>query len=43
MEKQVKKIEKKVNSMKDGKMKESLKRDLETKKGKTVLKWVGEE
>ncbi len=31
-------VEKKVDSMKDGKLKKSLKKDLEQKKQKTVLK-----
>lgn len=38
MEKQINEIEKKVSSMKDGKLKESIKKDLENKKSKTVLK-----
>ena len=38
MKKDISHIEKKVDSMKDGKLKESLKKDLEQKKQKTVLK-----
>ena len=38
MKKDISHIEKKVDSMKGGKLKESLKKDLEQKKQKTVLK-----
>ena len=38
MDKSIEKIEKSVNKMKDSKMKEAIKKDLETKKNKTVLK-----
>ena len=36
--KELNKIEKSVDKMKDSKMKEAIKKDLETKKNKTVLK-----
>lgn len=37
-QKTISNVEKKVDSMKDGKLKESIKKDLEQKKQKTILK-----